>query len=188
MSPELHDILSKTKKVEEECDGVEQPESATNLDEVKCEEETPLQQQQDGEIQLKQQTVLKQDNEEEQPLQANAENATEENKVVQNDVQANEIEQKPEIREAEEKPEEKVEEKTEEVPSPKEEVKTEEVADKKEEEPKQEAASSPHEWQKHKNWTFNLFVIWTCSVYGKQFKNPIAFCFVSVVLSSAKWT
>lgn len=145
MSPELHDILSKTKRPEEESDGVEQLESAKNMDEVKCEEETPLQQQQDGEIQLKQQPVLKQDNEEEQPLQANAENATEENKVVQNDIQATEIEQKPEIKEPEEKQEVKDEEKTEEAPAPKDEVKAEEIVVKKEEEPKQETVSSPQE-------------------------------------------
>ncbi|KAF3687256.1 Choline transporter-like protein 2 Solute carrier family 44 member 2 [Channa argus] len=69
MSPKLHEILSKTKRLEEDQDGVEQADSAKQVDEVKLEEEMPLQQQ-DGEIQLKQQEVLKQGNEEEQPLQS----------------------------------------------------------------------------------------------------------------------
>ncbi|XP_072319106.1 choline transporter-like protein 2 isoform X2 [Eucyclogobius newberryi] len=147
MSPELHDILSKTKTVEEECDGAE-PLESVNVDEVKCEEETPLQQQQDGEIQLKQQSVLTKENEEEQPLQANGDTTTEESKVVQNDLHANNIEQKPEIKEPEEKEEAKVEKKTEEAPTPKEEVNTEEIVDKKDEDPKQDTdatSASPKE-------------------------------------------
>ncbi|XP_055014084.1 choline transporter-like protein 2 isoform X2 [Boleophthalmus pectinirostris] len=148
MSVELHEILSKTIRAEEEHDGIEQLETAKNLEEVKCEEETPLQQQQDGEIQLQQQTVLKQENEEEQPLHANAENTDEESKVVQNDIQTNEIEQKPDTKEPEDKQEAKIEEKTEEAPAPKEEVNTEEVKDKKDEDTKQEidaTATSPQE-------------------------------------------
>lgn len=69
MSPELHEILSKTKKVEEDKDGMEQVDEAKQVDEVKLEEQTPLQLQQDGEVQLKDQTVLGR-SEEEQPLQA----------------------------------------------------------------------------------------------------------------------
>lgn len=69
MSPELHDILSKAQRLEE--DGVDQADAAKTANEVKLEEETPLQQEADGEVQLKQQTLLKQDNEEEQPLQNN---------------------------------------------------------------------------------------------------------------------
>uniref|UniRef100_A0A3B5ARW1 Choline transporter-like protein 2 n=1 Tax=Stegastes partitus TaxID=144197 RepID=A0A3B5ARW1_9TELE len=120
MSPELHEILSKTKHVEEDRDGVEEVDAAKQVDEVKLEEETPLQQQ-DGEIQLKQQTMLKQDNEEEQPLQskmdAEEEPNEEEKKEEQKVSPAEETEKKeePVITEVAEQQESKTEEKTEEV-------------------------------------------------------------------------
>lgn len=78
MSPELHEILSKTKMAEEEDnkDGTEQPDAdpsePTLMDEVHLEEEVPLKEQ-DGEIQLKRQDVFMQANEEEQPLKEKTE-------------------------------------------------------------------------------------------------------------------
>ncbi|XP_070782898.1 choline transporter-like protein 2 isoform X1 [Enoplosus armatus] len=158
MSPELHEILSKTKRLEEDGDGVEQADSAKQADEVKLEEETPLQQQQDGEIQLKQQTVLKQDNEEEQPLQSktDAEEPKEEKNEEQKVSEAEEAEKK-EVAEKKEEAEEKEvaikqelkqEEKAEEVPSPAMQAEKEETGEKKEEkeEPQEEnPPSAPQE-------------------------------------------
>uniref|UniRef100_A0A672JAY4 Choline transporter-like protein 2 n=1 Tax=Salarias fasciatus TaxID=181472 RepID=A0A672JAY4_SALFA len=123
MSAKLHKILSKTKMVEEDQDG----------------EETPLQQQEDGEITLKQQTVLKLENEEEQPLQdQSAEEKVEEPAVPQ----AEEAEQKeePEAKETTENQEEKTEEKTQEKPAAAEEAEKDETEEKEEEkeEPKEE--------------------------------------------------
>ncbi|KAM8842904.1 choline transporter-like protein 2 isoform 2-T2 [Synchiropus picturatus] len=69
MSPELHEILSKAVRLEEEQDGEVQADGVKQVDDVKLEEETPLQTQQDGEVELKKQDVLKQGTEEEQPLQ-----------------------------------------------------------------------------------------------------------------------
>ncbi|XP_033480065.1 choline transporter-like protein 2 isoform X2 [Epinephelus lanceolatus] len=141
MSPELHDILSKTKRLEEDHDGIDQGDSADaakQVDEVKLEEETPLQQQ-DGEIQLKQQTVLKQDNEEEQPLQAKTdaeepkEEKNEEQKVSQEEEAEKKEEVKEEVKEEAEKQELKKEEKTEEVPPPAVEADKQETDEKKEE-------------------------------------------------------
>ncbi|XP_075893832.1 choline transporter-like protein 2 isoform X2 [Nelusetta ayraudi] len=107
MSPELHEILSKTKHLEEDVNGIEQADGAKQAaDEVKVEEETPLQQQQDGEIQLKEQTVLKQENEEEEPLQAKAD-AEEPAKESAEEHKTEEVEKKAEeAEEAAEKPEE----------------------------------------------------------------------------------
>ncbi|XP_049900140.1 choline transporter-like protein 2 isoform X2 [Epinephelus moara] len=142
MSPELHDILSKTKRLEEDHDGIDQGDSADaakQVDEVKLEEETPLQQQQDGEIQLKQQTVLKQDNEEEEPLQAETdaeepkEEKNEEQKVSQEEEAEKKEEVKEEVKEEAEKQELKKEEKTEEVPPPAVEADKQETDEKKEE-------------------------------------------------------
>uniref|UniRef100_A0A8C2WJV8 Choline transporter-like protein 2 n=1 Tax=Cyclopterus lumpus TaxID=8103 RepID=A0A8C2WJV8_CYCLU len=137
MSPELHEILSKTKKLEEDHDGVEQGDSAKQADEVKLEEETPLQQQQDGGIQLKQQTVLKQENEEEQPLQAKtaAEEPKEEKKEEKIISQDEEAEQKEEaeVKEEAEKQEFKREEKNEEALPAAAEAEKEETGEKKEE-------------------------------------------------------
>ncbi|KAM7418614.1 hypothetical protein PAMA_015969 [Pampus argenteus] len=114
MSVELHEILSKAKRVEEDGDGdEEQADSAKQADEVKLEEETPLQQQQDGEIQLKQQIQLKQDNDEERPLQSktDTEEPKEEKSEEPKDGEAEEAEKKkePEVNEeAVEKQEEKI--------------------------------------------------------------------------------
>ncbi|XP_069561013.1 choline transporter-like protein 2 isoform X1 [Brachyistius frenatus] len=122
MSPELHEILSETKRPEEDRDGVEPVDADKQVDEVKLEEETPLQQQEDGEIQLKQQVVVKQDNDEEKPLQnkTDAEEPKEEKteKTEEPSVgRAEETEKKeePEVKEAEEKQELKTEEKMEEA-------------------------------------------------------------------------
>lgn len=72
MSKELHEILSKIKP--------DEPDEASPPAQVQADEETPLQQQEDGEIQVKQETVLRTENEEEQqplnqepPCQAAAE-------------------------------------------------------------------------------------------------------------------
>ncbi|XP_038570191.1 choline transporter-like protein 2 isoform X1 [Micropterus salmoides] len=144
MSPELHEILSKTKRLEE--DGVEQVDSVKLADEVKLEEETPLQQQHDGEIQLKQQTVLKQDNEEEQPLQSktDAEEPKEEKNEEQKVGEAEEAEKKEEA-EVGEKQELKQEGKTEEAPLPAVEAEKEETGEKKEELQEENSPSAPHE-------------------------------------------
>uniref|UniRef100_A0A3Q1JAE1 Choline transporter-like protein 2 n=1 Tax=Anabas testudineus TaxID=64144 RepID=A0A3Q1JAE1_ANATE len=133
MSPELHDILSKTK--EDDQDGVEQADSAKQMDDVKLEEETPLQQQpQDGEIQLKQQEVLKQDNEEEQPLKSktDAEEPEEEKTETEKKVsQTEEAEKKEEeVKEPTEDQEEKPEKKTEEASPPAAEAAKEETGEK----------------------------------------------------------
>lgn len=71
MSKELHEILSKIKP--------DEPDEASPPAQVQADEETPLQQE-DGEIQVKQETVLRTENEEEQqplnqepPCQAAAE-------------------------------------------------------------------------------------------------------------------
>ncbi|XP_042340621.1 putative uncharacterized protein DDB_G0287113 [Plectropomus leopardus] len=138
MSPELHEILSKAKRPEEDRDGVElgdSADSAKQVDEVKLEEETPLHQQEDGEIQLKQQTVLKQDNEEEKPLQAkeDAEEPKEEKIEEQKISQDEEAEKKEEVKEEAEKQEITKEEKTEEVPPPAVEAEKEDTDEKKEE-------------------------------------------------------
>ncbi|KAK1886760.1 Choline transporter-like protein 2 [Dissostichus eleginoides] len=147
MSPELHEILSKTKRVEEDHDGVEQGDSADPakpMDEVTLEEETPLQQQ-DGEIQLKQQTVLKQENEEEQPLQAttDTEEPQQENKEEEKVSQVEEAEKKEEAEVKEEVA--KQEENTEEAPPPAAEAEKEETGDKKEESLEDSPPSAPQE-------------------------------------------
>ncbi|XP_047434278.1 choline transporter-like protein 2 isoform X2 [Mugil cephalus] len=142
MSPELHEILSKAQRVEEDHNGVEQADAAKAMADVKLEEETPLQHQQDGEIQLKQQTVLKQDNEEEQPLQSkmDAEEAQEENTEEQKASQVEESENKeePEVNEVAEKQELKPEEKTEEVPAAPVEAEKEKTGESKEDKEKPE--------------------------------------------------
>ncbi|XP_067440148.1 choline transporter-like protein 2 isoform X1 [Thunnus thynnus] len=148
MSPELHEILSKAKRLEEDQDGVDlQVDSAKQADEVKLEEETPLHQQEDGEIQLKHQTVLKQDNEEEQPLQTktDAEEPKEEKSEEQKDGEAEEAENKeePEVKE-EEKQELKQEEKMEEEASPPAvEAEKEETDEKKEEKDESKEENPP---------------------------------------------
>ncbi|XP_029914512.1 choline transporter-like protein 2 isoform X2 [Myripristis murdjan] len=147
MSPELHEILSKAQRVEEERDGVEQVDSAKQMDEVKVEEETLLQQQ-DGEIQLKQQQVL-QMAEEEKPLQAQPgdeepqEETTEEKAAEDSQVEVAE-KKEPEVTEPAEEQEVKEEAKTEEVVSPPVEAEKEETGEKKEEkeESKEEDPSS----------------------------------------------
>ncbi|KAM7010269.1 choline transporter-like protein 2 [Tautogolabrus adspersus] len=135
MSPELHEILSKTKKLEE--DGVDQADSAKEAHEVKLEEETPLQQEPDGEIQLKQQTLLKQDNEEEQPLQTkmDAEELKEEKNEEQKAIQIEDVEKKEEVevKKEAEKQELIQEEKTEKASSPSVEAEKEVTEEKKEE-------------------------------------------------------
>uniref|UniRef100_UPI0037E94B07 choline transporter-like protein 2 isoform X2 n=1 Tax=Semicossyphus pulcher TaxID=241346 RepID=UPI0037E94B07 len=146
MSPELHEILSKTKRVEE--DGIEQADSAKAADEVKVEEETPLQQEPDGEIQLKPQTVLKQDNEEEQPLQskANAEEPKEEKKEEQSQEEEAEKKEEAEVKEKADKQEViQEEEKTEKSSPPVVGAEKEEMGEKQEEmeELKEENVSTP---------------------------------------------
>uniref|UniRef100_A0A8D3CXR8 Choline transporter-like protein n=1 Tax=Scophthalmus maximus TaxID=52904 RepID=A0A8D3CXR8_SCOMX len=133
MSPELHEILSKTKREEDE----DQADSAKQAEEVTLEEETPLQQQQDGEIQLTQQTVLKQENEEEQPLQSKTDvDEPKEEKSEEPAVSpAEEAEKKEEVKEAAEL---KQEEKTEEVTPEK-----EETGEKKEEEEESKDKNPP---------------------------------------------
>ncbi|XP_041641200.1 choline transporter-like protein 2 isoform X2 [Cheilinus undulatus] len=135
MSPELHEILSKTKRLEE--DGVDQADSAKQANDIKLEEETPLQQEPDGEIQLKQQTLLKQDNEEEQPLQTktDVEEPKEEKSEEQKVSQTEEVEKKEEVGAKEEAGKQELiqEEKTEKASSPAEEAVKEETEEKKEE-------------------------------------------------------
>ncbi|GAA6220298.1 choline transporter-like protein 2 isoform X2 [Lates japonicus] len=143
MSPELHEILSKTKRVEEDRDGVEQPDAAKQVDEVKLEEETPLQQQQDGEIELKQQEILKQDNEEEQPLKTAAEELKEEKSEEPKVNQAEEAEKKEEVKEAAEKQEIKQEEKMEEASPPAAEAEKEETGEKEEEKEESKEETPP---------------------------------------------
>uniref|UniRef100_UPI003AAE3791 choline transporter-like protein 2 isoform X1 n=1 Tax=Centroberyx gerrardi TaxID=166262 RepID=UPI003AAE3791 len=151
MSPELHEILSKTKRAEEDRDGVEQADSARQ-DEVRVEEETPL--QQDGEIQLKQQEALKQGNEEEQPLQSKTdaeepqEEKTEEKKAEVSEPEEAEKKEEADVTEPAEKQESKEEDKAEEVPPPSAEAEKEETAEKKDEkeEPKgEDPPSAPQE-------------------------------------------
>ncbi|XP_062244153.1 choline transporter-like protein 2 isoform X1 [Platichthys flesus] len=147
MSPELHEILSKVERPEEDHDGVEQADAAKSADEVKLEEETPLQQQQDGEIQLTQQTMLKQDKEEEQPLQSNtdAEEPKEEKSEELTVDQAEEAEKKEvvEMKEEAEKQEVKQEEKTEEVTPPAVEAEKEETGGKEEEKEESKEGNPP---------------------------------------------
>uniref|UniRef100_A0A674NXT4 Choline transporter-like protein 2 n=1 Tax=Takifugu rubripes TaxID=31033 RepID=A0A674NXT4_TAKRU len=142
MSPELHEILSKTKPLEEDKDGVEQVDEAKQADEVKQEEQTPLQQQQDGEVQLKQQSLLSQ-NEEEQPLQARTdreepkEEKSEEQKVSKTEQVENAATEEEEVGEEEEAAAEKQEGNAEVVPpsaAEAEEETGEEQEEKKEEE------------------------------------------------------
>uniref|UniRef100_A0A3Q0RJP1 Choline transporter-like protein n=1 Tax=Amphilophus citrinellus TaxID=61819 RepID=A0A3Q0RJP1_AMPCI len=151
MSPELHEILSKSKPVEEERNGVEQADAAKQMDEVKVEEETPLQQQQDGEIQLKEQTVLNEKNEEEQPLQSkmDAEEPKEEKIEEQTISQEDESQKKeePAANEMSEKQELKTEEKTEEVPAAAVEAEKEETGEKKEEKEETKEEKAPSESQ-----------------------------------------
>ncbi|TNN33856.1 Choline transporter-like protein 2 [Liparis tanakae] len=135
MSPELHEILSKTQKLEDEQDGAERDgEPAKRADEVKLEEETPLKQPHDDGIQLQQQTVLKQENEEERPLQAETEEPKEEEeekkeKIIGRDgEEEEERKEEAEVKEEAEKQELKPEEKKEEA-----EAEKEETGDKKEE-------------------------------------------------------
>ncbi|TMS22971.1 Choline transporter-like protein 2 [Larimichthys crocea] len=150
MSPELHEILSKAKRVEDD-DGVEQTDSAKQVDEVKLEEETPLQQQQDGEIQLKEQTVLKQENEEAQPLQSKTdaeepqEEKNEEEKVSGAEETEKKEEEKEEVKEAVEKQELKQEEKAEEAPPPAVDAEKEGTGEKKEETQEENPPSAPQE-------------------------------------------
>ncbi|XP_024861851.1 choline transporter-like protein 2 isoform X1 [Kryptolebias marmoratus] len=152
MSPELHEILSKSPKVEDLCDGAEPADAPKQEGEVKPEEETPLQQQQDGEVQLKQETALKQDNEEKQPLQAKAddEKPKEEKKEKQEVSPADETEKKeePDAKEAPGKQELKTEEKAEEVPAAAAEAEKEKTGEKKEEKPEtkdEDVPSAPQE-------------------------------------------
>uniref|UniRef100_A0A665W0G0 Choline transporter-like protein n=1 Tax=Echeneis naucrates TaxID=173247 RepID=A0A665W0G0_ECHNA len=134
MSPELHEILSKTKRPEEEDrNGVDQP-NAANQDEVKLEEETPLQQPQDGEIQLKQQVVLKQDNEEEQPLQSNTDGG-EPKEEKSEEAEEVEKQENSEVKEAAGQQETKQEDKVEEASPPAAEAETEPEGEKEENPP-----------------------------------------------------
>uniref|UniRef100_A0A671XPZ3 Choline transporter-like protein n=1 Tax=Sparus aurata TaxID=8175 RepID=A0A671XPZ3_SPAAU len=151
MSPELHEILSKTKRVEEDGNAVEQVDSAKQEDEVKLEEETPLNHQQDGEIQLKEQIVLKQDNEEEEPLKSkmDSEEPKEEKNEEQKLSEAEEAEKKEEegereeVKEAVEKQESKPEEKTEEAAPPAQETEKDETDEKKEEKEESKEENPP---------------------------------------------
>ncbi|XP_015248848.1 PREDICTED: choline transporter-like protein 2 isoform X2 [Cyprinodon variegatus] len=111
MNPELHEILSKSSKTEDECDGVEQTDAAKQVDEVKVEEETPLQQQ-DGEVQLKQQNVLMEENDVKQPLDSKTEDEEpKEEKKEEQVKQAGESEkiEEQDVKEAAEKQEVKAE-------------------------------------------------------------------------------
>ncbi|KAF7655769.1 hypothetical protein LDENG_00051180 [Lucifuga dentata] len=152
MSPELHEILSKTKRVEEDHDGVEREEAERQVNAVQMEEETPLQQQ-DGEIQLKQQVELKQNNEEEEPLQSKTdaeeprEEKTEEQKVNISEAEEAEKKDEPEMKEPAEKTELKEEDKTKEVAPPPAEAKkeTSEKKDEKEESKGENPPSTPQE-------------------------------------------
>ncbi|KAG7486524.1 hypothetical protein JOB18_032881 [Solea senegalensis] len=152
MSPELHEILSKAKRLDEDHDGAEQADAAKPVDEVKLEEETPLQQQKDGEIQLKEQPALKQGNEEEQPLQpkADAEESKEEKSEEvteeaekKEDGDVKEAAEKEEIKEEEKKKEEEEEKAPPAVEAEKEE--SGEKEEKKEESKEEKPASTPQE-------------------------------------------
>uniref|UniRef100_A0A3P9PC42 Choline transporter-like protein 2 n=1 Tax=Poecilia reticulata TaxID=8081 RepID=A0A3P9PC42_POERE len=116
MSLELHEILSKSRKVEDECDGVEGVDAAKQTDEVKVEEETPLQQK-DGEVQLKQQTVLMEENEEKQPLESSNEDEKKEKEEQVSQAEDTENKEEPAVKEAAAKQEVKAEEKAEEQPA-----------------------------------------------------------------------
>uniref|UniRef100_A0A1A8IVZ5 Choline transporter-like protein 2 n=1 Tax=Nothobranchius kuhntae TaxID=321403 RepID=A0A1A8IVZ5_NOTKU len=140
MSLELHEILSKTKKVEEVCNGTEQPDGATKEDEVKLEEETPLQPQ-GGEVQLKQEPVLKQDNEK-QPLQSNTEDEEPKEELKGSEGDEGEKTEAPEGKEAEEQ-EPKAEEKVEEVSAAAVEADEEKTDEKKEENPESKEENAP---------------------------------------------
>uniref|UniRef100_A0A1A8MAZ0 Choline transporter-like protein 2 n=2 Tax=Nothobranchius TaxID=28779 RepID=A0A1A8MAZ0_9TELE len=141
MSLELHEILSKTKKVEEVCNGTEQPDGATKEDEVRLEEETPLQQQ-GGEVQLKQETVLKQDNEK-QPLQSNTEDEEPKEELKGSEGDEGEKTEAPEGKEAVEEQEPKAEEKVEEVSAAAVEADEEKTDEKKEEKPESKEENAP---------------------------------------------
>ncbi|XP_028271569.1 choline transporter-like protein 2 [Parambassis ranga] len=140
MSPELHEILSKAQRLEE--DGVEQADAAKSADEVKLEEEAPLQQQ-DGEIQLKQQALLTQDNEEQQPLQADepTEEKTEDGKVSQ--VEEIEKKEEPEGKDEPAAEKQETEEKPEETPAAAEEAEGEETGEKKEDQQESQEEAPP---------------------------------------------
>ncbi|XP_054896788.1 choline transporter-like protein 2 isoform X1 [Poeciliopsis prolifica] len=115
MSKELHEILSKFGKVEDEFDGVEAADAAKQADQVKVEEETPLQQQ-DGEVQIKQQPVLREENEEKQPLETSTEDEKKEKAEEEQVSQAEDTEKKeePAVKEVPAKQEVKADEKAEE--------------------------------------------------------------------------
>ncbi|XP_074544588.1 choline transporter-like protein 2 isoform X1 [Halichoeres trimaculatus] len=146
MSPELHEILSKTQRLEE--DDADQADSAKQANNITPEEETPLQQEPDGEIQLKQESLLKQENEEEQPLQNNtdADGPKEEKKEEEKVSPAEEGEKKEEseVKEEAEKQELIQEEKIEKASSPVVEAQNE-VTEEKKEEQKEEAPPAPQE-------------------------------------------
>ncbi|KAM3837950.1 choline transporter-like protein 2, partial [Diretmus argenteus] len=150
MSPELHEILSKTKRVEGDRDGLDQEDSPRQVDEVKLEEETPLQQQ-EGEIQLKKQDVMRQENEEEQPLQKTdaeepqEEKTEEEEKVEVSQPEEVEKKEEPEVAEPGEVQESKEEEKPEEVVPLSVEEETTEKKDEKEESKEEDRPSAPQE-------------------------------------------
>nr|XP_015826674.2 choline transporter-like protein 2 isoform X2 [Nothobranchius furzeri] len=141
MSLELHEILSKTKKVEEVCNGTEQPDGATKEDEVKLEEETLLQPQ-GGEVQLKQEPVLKQDNEK-QPLQSNTEDEEPKEELKGSEGDEGEKTEAPEGKEAVEEQEPKAEEKVEEVSAAAVEADEEKTDEKKEENPESNEENAP---------------------------------------------
>ncbi|KAF7216445.1 choline transporter-like protein 2 isoform X2 [Nothobranchius furzeri] len=141
MSLELHEILSKTKKVEEVCNGTEQPDGATKEDEVKLEVETLLQPQ-GGEVQLKQEPVLKQDNEK-QPLQSNTEDEEPKEELKGSEGDEGEKTEAPEGKEAVEEQEPKAEEKVEEVSAAAVEADEEKTDEKKEENPESNEENAP---------------------------------------------
>ncbi|XP_028309686.1 choline transporter-like protein 2 isoform X1 [Gouania willdenowi] len=144
MSPELHEILSKVKKQEDEHDGVEQPDAVKQADEVKLQEEMPLHQQEDRDVQLKQETLLKQDNEEQEPLQPKTDK--EEVKEEMEKKQEEEVHQN-EVPEQNEKPEPEVENTSDEVkPAADVEAVKEEINEKKKDELKEiNGPSAPQE-------------------------------------------
>uniref|UniRef100_A0A8C5DMP8 Choline transporter-like protein 2 n=1 Tax=Gouania willdenowi TaxID=441366 RepID=A0A8C5DMP8_GOUWI len=127
MSPELHEILSKVKKQEDEHDGVEQPDA-----------------QEDRDVQLKQETLLKQDNEEQEPLQPKTDK--EEVKEEMEKKQEEEVHQN-EVPEQNEKPEPEVENTSDEVkPAADVEAVKEEINEKKKDELKEiNGPSAPQE-------------------------------------------
>lgn len=145
MSPELHEILSKTKRLDE--DGVDQADSAKHANNITPEEETPLQQEPDGEIQLKQENLLKQGNEEEQPLQNNTDadglkEVKTEDGTVSPAAEDNKKKEESEVKEEAEKQELIKEEKVEKASSPVVETQNE-VSEEKKEEQKEETPPPP---------------------------------------------